>query len=196
MHFDSSFRYVGSVDPQQLKDAIDELGESAWDEFDVRQEAFEAHRHTQTIPLLFDLDSRHSNSTPWPRLERFKAPLEQALRAIMAANPNVSAEWEGYFVRIILTRLSPGASINEHIDAGFSLKRSHRCHLAVKTNNLVDFQVGDEVKQLAAGEIWEINNRETHAVRNKSSEPRVHIIIDYVVPGEKIMDPEDGLIFA
>lgn len=195
MHFDTPFRFVGSVDPLPLRELIDGLGESAWDEFALRQVAAEVHRHTQTIPLLFDTDGRHSGSTLWPRLELFKAPLEPALRAIMAANPDVS-DREGYFVRIILTRLAPGATIAEHVDDGISLKRSHRHHLAIVTNSLVDFHVGDEIKQLAAGEIWEINNRQMHSVNNRSSETRVHIILDYVVPGEKIMDPDDGLIFA
>ena len=197
MYFQGSFRYVGSVDPQPLAEAIGRLGEEAWYEFVGRQETFDAHRHTQTIPLLFDMDGRHGEPTVWPRLKDVRSALDPILNAIRAANPPAPGfDRPGYFVRIILTRLSPGSIIDEHVDHGHSLKRSHRNHVAIATNNLVDFKVGGEVKQMGAGEIWEINNRDDHAVANKSDEPRVHIILDYVVPGEEIMDPDDGLILA
>lgn len=72
---------------------------------------------------------------------------------------------------------------------------SQRNHFPIITNNGVEFEVGEDVRHLAAGEIWEINNRDYHAVRNTSDNARVHMIIDYVVPGEQIADPE-GLLVA
>jgi hypothetical protein len=73
--------------------------------------------------------------------------------------------------------------------------RSHRYHLALTTNNLVEFEIAGETQHFAAGEIWEINNREEHAVRNLSGESRIHVILDYVVPGERVPDPE-GVVIA
>ena len=54
--------------------------------------------------------------------------------------------------------------------------RSHRYHLALKTNELVDFAIDGEIRHFAPGEIWEINNRRYHAVRNLGEEPRIHLI--------------------
>jgi len=38
------------------------------------------------------------------------------------------------------------------------------------------------------GGLVEINNRRKHAVKNNGSEKRVHLIADYYVPGERIID--------
>ena len=196
MYFDSPFRFIGTIDPAPMVQVIESMGETAWHEFVVRQELFEPHRHTHTIPLLFDLDGRHKNPTPWPRLRQIKPALEPALAVIRQNSISTDGVGrDGYFVRIILTRLKPGSNINPHRDGGYSLLRSHRYHLALTTNNLVEFEIAGETQHFAAGEIWEINNREEHAVRNLSGESRIHVILDYVVPGERVPDP-DGMVVA
>jgi hypothetical protein len=196
MHFDGLCRHIATIDAEPLRRAIDALGEDAWSEWDHRQQTFGPHRNTQTIPLLYDDDMRHTEPTPWPRLAQLEPALEPVLQSIRKAHARATGiDSKGYFIRIILTRLSPGTTINRHRDDGESLMRSHRYHVALKTNPLVDFFVGGQPNHFAAGEIWEINNRAYHAVRNASTEPRVHLILDYVVPGEKVEDP-DGLVIA
>jgi hypothetical protein len=195
MHFDGLFRRIGTIDPHPLAQAIGSFGEDAWQEWAHRQQTFAPHRDTQTIPLLYDDDMRHTEPTPWPRLALLEPVMEPVLEKIRKAQPADAGTGDGYFIRIILTRLSPSACISRHRDSGESLMRSHRYHVPVSTNRLVDFFIGGEPQHFAAGEIWEINNREYHAVRNLSAEPRVHLILDYVVPGEKIQDP-DGLVIA
>ncbi|HEY8593419.1 MAG TPA: aspartyl/asparaginyl beta-hydroxylase domain-containing protein [Sphingomicrobium sp.] len=194
MHFDGLCRRLGAVDPKPLADAIDALGEDAWGEYQKRQQQFKVHSATETIPLLFDEDSRHTDPTEWPRLAALEPALRPALDLIRGDYPPVSDK-PGYFVRIILTRLVPGGAIPRHRDGGESLARSHRHHLAVTTNPLVEFYVGDRKHHFAAGEIWEINNRQPHEVRNLSEQGRVHLIADYVVPGERIDDPA-GTVYA
>jgi quercetin dioxygenase-like cupin family protein len=193
MHFDGKFRFIGSVDPEPLARTVESFGEDAWLEFSNRQENYNPHRKTNTIPLLYDEDARHTNPTAWPRYKAIEPLLQPVFDHIRAANPVVGDD--GYFVRIILTRLAPHAWINRHRDAGDSLERSHRNHLAIITEESVEFEVGEEVRHLAPGEIWEINNRDGHAVRNNSPRPRIHMILDYVVPGERIEDP-GGVIFG
>lgn len=196
MYFDSPFRFIGTINPEPLVRVIQSFGEPAWHEYVVRQELFEPHRHTHTIPLLFDLDGRHENPSPWPRLTQIRSALEPAMNLIRQQNRPVEGSGRGgYFVRIILTRLKPGANIDPHRDGGYSMLRSHRYHLALTTNTLVEFEIAGKTQNFAAGEIWEINNREEHAVRNLSAEARIHVILDYVVPGEKVSDP-DGQVIA
>jgi hypothetical protein len=196
MHFDGLCRRIGSVDPGPLAKAIAELTDDDWDEWDHRQQTFGPHRHTQTIPLLYDNDMRHTDPTPWPRLAKLQAALDPVLDTIRKEHaPAGEGDDNAYFIRIILTRLSPGTTINRHRDEGESLMRSHRYHVAIATNPLVDFFVGGTPNHFAAGEIWEINNRAYHAVRNVSNQGRVHLILDYVVPGERVDDPE-GVVFA
>jgi hypothetical protein len=197
MFFDGLFRHIGTVDVQPLARAIDSFGEDAWFEYVRRQERFKPHRDTQTIPLLFDEDMRHVDPTPWPRYGEIEPLLEPVCELIRNANPPVDADADpGYFIRIIVTRLSPDSYISPHQDFGDSMMRSHRTHLAISTNENVHFEIGGQVQHLAAGEIWEINNRRNHAVANAGAEPRIHLVLDYVVPGEKIHDPKVGWLVA
>lgn len=196
MYFDGQFRHIGTVDPQPLAAAVASLGEEPWLEYVRRQERFAPHRQTQTVPLLFDEDMRHADPTPWPRLAPFEPLLQPVLDKIRQNTvPATGSSKDAYFIRIILTRMSAGAMISPHRDHGPSMLRSHRCHLALITNRLVHFAIANEVQHFAPGEIWEINNRKLHAVRNLGDEPRVHLILDYVVPGEEIQDP-DGPVIA
>jgi hypothetical protein len=196
MYFDGAFRHIGTIDPQPLARVVESFGEDAWLEYDRRQKRFEAHQHTQTIPLLFDEDMRHTDPTAWPRLAQVEPVLEPVLDLIRKANPpSAGTGGDGYFVRIVLTRLSPGSFISPHRDRNDTIMRSHRNHLALITNEQVDFGIEGQTQHIAAGEIWEINNRKYHAVRNLGEDARIHLILDYVVPGEQIHDP-DGLVIA
>lgn len=196
MHFEGGYRFIGQVDPEPLVHAVQALGDDAWWEYTERQQMFHPHRRTQTIPLLFDQDGRHTDPSEWPRWAELRPVLEPVLEKIRDANPPASAEaGDGYFIRIILARLAPHGWISGHRDEGNTLAKSHRNHVPIITNPRVEFEVGEDVRHLAAGEIWEINNRDYHAVRNTSDFARVHLIVDYVVPGERIEDPA-GVIFA
>ena len=194
MYFNGPYRFIGKVDPAPLARAIEALGEDAWLEYVKRQDTYQVHRHTFTIPLIFDEDARHTNPTTWPRWAELESVLQPVLDQIRRANAPAEGDQEGYFIRIILTRLSPHAWIGAHRDRGETFMKSHRNHLAIVTNEGVEFEIAEQVRHLPAGEIWEINNRELHAVRNKGDDPRIHLILDYVVPGERVEDPEGVLI--
>lgn len=194
MHFDGLCRRLGAVDPQPIGAAIEALGEDAWHEYQKRQQSFKVHSSTQTIPLLHNEDSRHTDPTEWPRLAALEPAIRPALDLI-AGNYAPATDTPGYFIRVILTRLDPGGAIPRHRDRGISLSRSHRHHVAIVTDPQVQFFVGDQEHHFAPGEVWEINNRAPHEVRNGSERARIHLIADYVVPGERIDDP-DGTIYA
>ena len=195
MHFDGLCRRIGTIDPQPLARVVETFGDDAWHEWDERLRTFFVHQDTQTIPLLYDNDMRHTDPTTWPRLAAIESAMEPALQTIRNHHATDPATGEGYFIRIILTRLSPRTVIKHHRDQGESLMRAHRYHVPITTNPLVDFFLGDQPFHFDAGEVWEINNRARHAVRNASNEGRVHLILDYVVPGERVDDPE-GVVFA
>jgi hypothetical protein len=90
----------------------------------------------------------------------------------------------GYFIRATLVRLAARQSIGEHQDMNFSLTHSHRVHLPIVTNDAVRFSVGRQTIHMREGEIYEINNRRMHSVHNGGAEDRIHLILDFVLPGE------------
>lgn len=194
MHFDGEFTKIGQVDSGPLRNAVLALPEARWYEETGRQATYAAHRHTQTIPLIFDPDMRHVDPTVLAAFVEFGDLLAPALDCVAGRYGGQGADGASYFVRILLVRLSAGSRIATHRDHGASLSRAHRVHLPIVTNVQTEFAVEGVVKHLPAGELWEINNRKLHAVRNLGTDPRIHAVIDYVVPGERIEDPDGTLI--
>lgn len=192
MNFQGNFRNIGNVDVADIRRIAAGFTEEQWAAEAFRQRRYEVHRDTQTIALVFDEDFRHSHPTRLPELDR----LEQALRPtlqLVAEHFEDSDEGHrlleqhgyGYFVRATLVRLVAGGSIDAHTDNNFSLAHSHRVHVPVDTNDGVVFTIGKETRALKEGEVVEINNRRMHSVVNGGTATRVHLILDFVIPGEK-----------
>lgn len=197
MFFDGEYRLVAEVEAEvgALRKAVEALDESEWYGDTSRQEAFPPHRQTQTIALIYDPDMRHSDPTVRPAFARFRHLVEPIMQKVAAHYPAVAdGAGAAYFIRAILVRLTAGESIKTHRDYGDSLSRAHRIHIPVVTNPGAEFAVAGHVRHLAAGGAWEINNRKPHAVRNNGAEARIHLILDYVLPGEQVEDPDGQLI--
>ena len=195
MFFDGEYRLVTKVEVAALRAAVEALDEAEWYGDTSRQEAFPPHRHTQTIALIYDPDMRHSDPTVRPAFARFRHIVQPIMDEVAANYPVAPGGDEAaYFVRAILVRLTAGESIKTHRDYGDSLSRAHRIHIPVITNSGAEFGIDGHIKHLAAGEAWEINNRKHHAVRNNGTDDRVHLILDYVLPGETVEDPDGQLV--
>jgi len=52
------------------------------------------------------------------------------------------------------------------------------------TNDDVFFDIGEMTLNLLQGEIVEINNQLSHRIRNDCNQDAVHLILDWVIPGE------------
>lgn len=191
MNFQGNFRTIASVDPAPLQDLVRQLTRDHWTGDTTRQSRYEAHQATQAIGIVYDYDFRHTNPTRLPPYELFR-PVLQPIFATVALHYESPPEEQhlirtigsGFFIRVSLVRLNPQAVISPHQDKNFSLAHSHRVHLPVITNDKVNFTVGSETRNMRAGELIEINNRRMHSVSNESDEGRVHLILDWVMPGE------------
>ena len=193
-------RRIGVFDIDTLVAGIRALTPEQWLADDHRQKVFDAHSSTRAIMLIGDADFRHQDPTVHDAYRVFAPQLTPLIRHVHAYYAQtlrqrtlIDQYGTGYFVRAILTRLPAGAQIGPHIDEGHSLKRSHRIHIPVITNRDAMFRVGDPTLHMQVGEMWEINNRRIHAVRNDGSEARVHLIMDYVQPGETVFDADGPL---
>lgn len=192
MNFPGNISRIGSIDTGELRKLVLDLTDEQWNQFSIRQARYEVHRNTQTIGLVYDPDFRHSHPTKLSTLQIFESALRPAL-AKTADHYEESAKGQqlikqyglGYFVRATLVKLKAGCGIKAHQDLNFSLTHSHRVHLPLITNDDVLFTVGSEIVNLREGELVEINNRRVHSVENKSSTDRVHLILDFVLPGEQ-----------
>jgi hypothetical protein len=81
-----------------------------------------------------------------------------------------------------LMRLTPGSVIKEHRDHDLAAEEGFaRIHIAVVTNDGVDFRLNRTPVTLLPGEAWYLRLADPHSVANHGSETRVHLVIDVVV---------------
>jgi hypothetical protein len=81
-----------------------------------------------------------------------------------------------------LLRLAPGSFIREHRDPALGLEDGEaRLHAVIDTNPGVGFWLDGARVPLAEGELWYLDVRRPHRVRNQGDADRVHLVIDCVV---------------
>lgn len=201
MNFEGDAIKHGKFDISELRERVAGFAEDEWQEDTSRQERFEAHTDTQTIKLLFDPDYRHTNPTAHPPLQEFASLIEPLHSHIFATFSKTMRQRKlirkngpGYFIRIVLTRLAANSKITPHVDDGESLRLCHRIHVPIITNEDCFFCVGESRIHMRAGEMWEINNRLVHHVENGGDHARVHLIQDFVQPGENVFDHDGPMV--
>lgn len=98
----------------------------------------------------------------------------------------------GYFSSVIdsfqcpkesvrLLNLAAGSVIHEHRDRGLCYAEGvFRIHIPLQTNPDVDFIVDGQRMEMQAGECWYADFDRPHAVKNRSTEARVHLVIDCI----------------
>jgi hypothetical protein len=200
MDFGKDVARLGRFEIDALVAVARSLSDEEWFADASRQQTFDTHHSTQTIKLIADADFRHENPTvhsAYARFEPHLAPLMAHIRAYYSQTLRqrllIDSHGPGYFIRAILTRLPPGGEIHPHVDEGYSLKRCHRIHVPIVSNSDTIFRVGSSSFHMPVGEMWEINNRRIHAVKNGGAEARIHLIMDYVQPGETVFDADGPL---
>ena len=201
MNFDGDMKKLGDIDVTRFAQQAAKITDAEWTADAFRQKTYEVHKQTQTIRLIMDEDGRHRDPTYHPSYEVYKElvdPIETFIRRqfeqTLKAKRLRKKHGRGYFIRMILVKLLANGSIPHHVDQGETLSKSHRMHLPIITNEQNLFSVGDTEMHMKAGELWEINNRREHGVVNGGSEDRTHLIIDYVLAGEKIIDADGAML--
>jgi len=170
-----NFRNYGLFDVSNFKKIIQEA-DLDWNEFDFRQNKFDVHKETKTIPILFD-PSFSINKKETKHYELFKEEIDK----IESHLKHILQE-DGKVFRAILVNLPKKKEIPTHKDKGESLRIPRRIHIPIYTNKECSFTVGEITKNMKEGEIWEIDNAgRTHSVSNMGDEDRIHLIVDWVI---------------
>lgn len=171
-----NFKFIGKINISSIQKKVKKYSKEKWEEFNFRQKAFEVHKKTKTIPLIFDIDFRLSNPTYLEDSFSYKKEIIEIHKFL------TKSYGDGFIIRAILVNLPANTFIGEHVDKGESLDKCMRCHVPIITNKNVIFKIEEEVKNLKPGEVWEINNtKKLHSVQNAGTEDRVHLIIDWMM---------------
>ena len=182
MNIEGLIRKLGPVDSAALIETTLAQEEAAWHEEEYRQEAYEVHRQTESIVLIFaDLDD-------WPKFDVRKEPGWDRLAdvAVPVMHDIIRRCYPpgGTIIRAMAAKLLVGGKISPHVDSHPSFHRGHRIHLPITTNPRVRFMIDGRPHQLQVGQAYEINNQKNHSVMNKGKEDRITFIFDYVPPQE------------
>ena len=183
MKIDVPLRDLGAVDVQALQAVVMGLDEQAWHEHQYRQTAYDVHRQTESIVMVFtdgkgwpDIEVRRESG--WDALAETAGPLmEQIIEQHLQPG--------GTVIRAMAARMPPGGIIKPHRDSHPSFHASHRIHIPLATNPRVRFTIDGRPHKFEVGKAYEINNQLMHSVMNKGGEPRVHFIFDYLPPGSR-----------
>jgi hypothetical protein len=176
-----NFKMCGNVDVTHLKDNLNGMD---WDEHTIRQNLYEMHKDTQTLEVMWDLESLQTDKIGKIHSNYYKLDMESFLEKIKPIYELNCGD--GYFVRVLLVKLRANSHITPHIDKGDSLTNCKRTHIPIITNSNVTFTVGGEIKHLKEGEVWEIDNTKEHSVDNNSNMDRIHLLIDYKISDKTI----------
>jgi Aspartyl/Asparaginyl beta-hydroxylase len=81
-----------------------------------------------------------------------------------------------------LMRLTPGSTIHAHRDHDLDAAEGRaRIHVPVTSNPGVEFLLNGTPVAMQPGEAWYLRLADTHAVANRGTSDRVHLVIDAVV---------------
>jgi hypothetical protein len=173
----TSIRQLGNVEVGALREAVLAIPEAQWDaENETKPNRFGALDATRHIIFRFV-----SNFVDWrdsyerPLWNEWKPLLEPVLSAATAPYDYVRAA----FPRVMLARMAPGGVIHPHRDQNAAAKWPHKIHVPLITNDDVTFYVDGKAYHFAEGEAVEVNNMGLHAVENRGSSDRIHLIFEY-----------------
>ena len=172
-----SVRRLGPVDITALRDAVARLPEEMWDLENAskpnRFAALDATRHIvfRFVSSLYDWRTSHDRPL-WSEWRELLLP-------VMRDATKPYGYDRGEFPRVMLARMAPGGIIHPHKDASPSAKWPHKIHVPLQTNESVTFFIDDKPFHLAEGEAVEVNNMGKHAVENRGSTDRIHLIFEY-----------------
>jgi len=172
-----SVRKLGTVDVAELKSAVLALPEAVWDSENAdKPNRFGALDATQHIIFRFVSNFRDwRDSYSRPLWDEWKPLLDPVLAAATADYGYA----RGKYPRVMLARMAPGGVIHPHRDENPAAKWPHKIHVPLLTNPDVTFFVEGQAYHFIEGEAVEVNNMGQHAVQNRGSTDRIHLIFEY-----------------
>ena len=187
MDIEPHIRELGPVDAAPLATAILAQEEAAWHEQEHRQRAYEVHRDTESMVMIF------AEESTWPELVvKKEAAWDRLAGVAMPVMHDIIGRCYppgGTIIRAMAAKLKPGGRITPHTDRHPSFRLGHRIHVPITTNRRVRFTIDGRPCRLEVGHAYEINNQKTHSVANRGMEPRISFIFDYMPPGDPARVP-------
>ncbi|MBV9549296.1 MAG: aspartyl/asparaginyl beta-hydroxylase domain-containing protein [Alphaproteobacteria bacterium] len=157
--------------------ALPDATDPVWEKEPFRQATYPVHRLTRSI--LFEWLDKEWRLGSVMTVHRFGYAPADLTFAVEACAAQLLRYYSGArLARMTLAELPAGAKIAPHIDNGIGITAVHRIHVPIVTNPDVHFFIDKVSHYLEAGIIYEFDNTRLHAVENRSTERRVHLMCD------------------
>jgi len=145
-----------------------------WGENPMRAE-YTGSAHSDVV----DIWLRFNETDPFNGLEAVDYPAFTRLPSVRSIIFGLMGMVEGERLgKCIITKLKPGGVIAPHIDEGLSPEYYQRYHIPLNSEPGSLFLCGDEIVGMQTGDVWWVNNREMHEVKNNSADDRIHLIVE------------------
>ena len=169
-----NFKLHKTFDISEIDNKV-RLFNSEWFIDTSTQNMYWPHKSTNTYFLIEHSYDWQYGDKYMPEFKYLDIELWEAVKPIVNYLESII---DGKMGKVMLVNLPGGKDVLEHKDSGDYLDIVRRFHIPIITNKNVYFQIEDEVKNMKAGECWEINNSKLHSVKNEGVENRVHLMID------------------
>jgi Aspartyl/Asparaginyl beta-hydroxylase len=178
MNFGQNYRVIGSFDVSKIKSILVAYKEE-WEKNKSRQERYKLFHGDSKNIFITDIDAMWDGvGYPLVRHE-VEEDLKKHTLEIVAS---LEQQLGGKVGKSLYINLPAGKKVNPHVDMGYYLSSVHRLHIPIMTHDDVDFFVDGEKFNMKQGTCYELNNVRTHAVDNRSTVDRIHLLVDIMPP--------------
>ncbi len=173
----NNIRRLGTVDIARLREVVLAIPDAVWEmENASKPNRFGALDATSHIIFRFVTNFSDWRSSDDKALWAEWRPL---LEPVLTAATAGYGYARGAFPRVMLAKMAPGGVIHPHRDANPAAKWPHKIHVPIQTNDDVTFFVDGIGHHFGPGEAVEVNNMGLHAVENRGTTDRIHLIFEY-----------------
>ena len=146
---------------------------SEWKDKTFLEKNNSSYIRAKIIPLVGDVWSLKDNAYVTQKYQLFEKPL------IDLHNYLLSKFKKGKINRCIIVSLPPHTILTSHVDDESIKGNFKRFIIPILTYPEIFYEFGDESKELAANEMWEINSSAPFCLRNYSHTENIHITVDW-----------------
>ena len=174
MNIKKNYIIIGTLESTKVKEKLKQVN---WDEWTYRQDTFDVHEKTKSVPLWFSGDDIGSYIISH---EENCELFAEELISIKNLFENFYSE-EFLYTRALFARLENQESIPSHYDGTEIFTICHRIHWCIEGDyTKLNFLVNNEKLDIGKNDIFEFNNLKYHEVNYTGNEPRIHMICDFI----------------
>ena len=170
------FRHLGAADLTALIQRVKQIPETLWEsQNEAKPNKIAQLNETRHIMFRFITNTDRvfdfsDHPVLWDEWKDMLLPVMEQAAAKLGYK-------EYRFPRVMLARVPAGGDISGHYD-GEASHYIHKIHVPLITNDKALFRVGRREMHLPAGQIFEVNNKRIHAVKNDGTTDRIHLIFE------------------